>query len=215
MKRLVIKVALLCAGIISLMPVAESIGQVYDRSKLTRFDQKFTIGLERTVYSLYAPRGWNLSPKTTRAQDNCYRILLRMKLTRRFRIETGLSYKDIDRLLGTNKIKNKQFNLYQPCKLTVPLTIQYQLQSERSRLHPYIGAGIQYNYYDATVGGNTTDVLANKNISNSLKYLNIIVTQGLIYDVTPDLQITQSIHIIPENGIKPVGINLGIGYRLK
>ncbi len=176
---------------------------------------KITIGFERQVYSIYKPTAINLSTKTKAAEQTCNTILLRMKLTSRFRLETGLSFKDIDRILNTNG-KVACFNINEPCKMSIPLTIQYQLLSERSRLRPYFGAGVQYNINNNSVSKMTErDAINNPLLSNEVKYLNIIFTQGLIYDVTPDLQITQSIHILPENGIKPIGINLGIGYRIK
>src|SRR5437762_280953 len=145
-----IKYSILLSGILSMTILAGSLrAQSYDRSTLTHFDHYFTIGFERQVYSLYVPGNIQLSNKTKAAEDRCNRILFRMRLTNRFKLETGLSYRDINRILATSSRYNNQFNINKPCKLTVPLTIQYHLQSERSRLHPYFGAGIQYFHTDA------------------------------------------------------------------
>lgn len=192
--------------------------QNFDRSKLTKLDHKFTIGFERRVYTLY-PRNVALSKSTTQAVENCNRIIFRMRLTTRFRIETGLSFAAIDRILA-NRI-DKTFNIYQPCKLSAPLTIQYQLGSDKKRLRPYFGAGVQYTQQVISANGEATiskdgNDYYNRSLSNTLKYMNIIFTQGIIYDINPDLQVSQSLHIMPEaSGFKPIGINIGVGYRIR
>lgn len=200
----------------SVIPFGSVYAQSYDRSRLTHLDHTFTVGFERQVYSIYAPEKVAISKKTKAAEEHCNRIILRMKLTSRFKLETGLSYKAIDRILKNNGSYGKCHNTNEACKLTVPLTIQYNLLNEKCRLRPYFGTGVQY-LNNQTVGSSNSeaDVINNPVLSNRLKYFNIIFTEGLIYDVTPDLQITQSIHILPENGIKPIGINFGIGYRIK
>lgn len=191
--------------------------QTYDKSHLTRLDHKFTIGFERTVYTVYMPHTVQFSEKTRMAEQKCARLIFRMRLTSKFRIETGLSYRDIDKILKSTNRYNHGIDISQPCRLSVPLTIQYHLQNERRKLHPYFGAGVQYMFGDlpGVTGAGDAGYLNNRSVSNNLKYLNIIFTQGLIYDITPNLQITQSIHILPEYGIRPVGINFGVGYRLK
>ena len=201
---------------LAILPFTRSRAHSYDLGMTPlKHAHKITIGFERQVYSIYKPTTVTLSPKTKAAAQTCNTIILRMKLTSRFRMETGLSFTDIDRILNNNG-KVACFNLNEPCKMSIPLNIQYQLLSERSRLRPYFGAGVQYNIGNSSTSTTTErDAINNPFLSNEVKYLNIIFTQGLIYDVTPDLQITQSIHILPENGIKPIGINLGIGYRIK
>lgn len=202
--------------LLAILPFTRSRAHSYDLGMTPlKHAHKITIGFERQVYSIYKPATIDLSPKTKAAAQTCNTILLRMKLTSRFRMETGLSFKDIDRILNNNG-KVACVNINEPCKMSIPLNIQYQLLSERSRLRPYFGAGVQYNITNNSASKiSERDAINNPFLSNEVKYLNIIFTQGLIYDVTPDLQITQSIHILPENGIKPIGINLGIGYRLK
>ncbi len=202
--------------LLAILPFTRSRAHSYDFGmKPLNLEHKLTIGFERKVYSLYKPTTVDLSPRTKAAAHTCNTILLRMKLTSRFRMETGLSFKDIDRILNNNG-KVACMNMNEPCKMSIPLTIQYQLLSERSRLRPYFSAGVQYNINNNSMSKITErDAINNPLLSNEVKYLNIIFTQGLIYDVTPDLQITQSIHILPENGMKPIGINLGIGYRIK
>lgn len=210
--------AALVATVLSAAACTHTHAQNLDRSRLTKLDHKFTIGFERRVYTLY-PNTVALSKRTTQAADNSNRILFRMRLTTRFRLETGLSFAAIDRILNTRI--NKTLNIYQPCKVSAPITIQYQFGSDKKRLRPYFGAGVQYTHQvisangDATISKDANDY-NNRSLSNTLKYMNIIFTQGIIYDINPDFQISQSLHIIPEGqGIKPIGINIGVGYRIK
>ncbi len=189
--------------------------QTYDRSNLTKLDHKFTIGFERQVYNMYLPKKVTMSDKTTKAEERCNRIVFRMKLTNRFRLETGLSYRDINNILKNNNKYARGLDITKPCRLSVPLTIQYQLQNERRRLRPYFGAGVQYFRNSNTSQSKEGTYMYNQGLSNSLKYINIIFTQGLIYDVTTDLQLTQSLHVLPESNRTNIGINFGIGYRIK
>jgi outer membrane protein W len=142
-----------------------------------------------------------------------------MRLTTRFRMETGLSFAAIDRILA-NRI-DKTVNIYQPCKLNIPLTIQYQFGSDKKRLRPYFGAGVQYTQQIISSNGETgisrdANDYYNRSLSNTVKYMNIIFTQGIIYDINPNLQVSQSLHIMPHaSGFKPIGINIGVGYRIR
>jgi len=175
-----------------------------------RIEHSFTLGFERQVISLYTPKTVDVNDNVKAAEKRFNSIFLRIKLTNRFRVQTGLSYKDIDRML-CNSGRCSAFNMLSNYQMTVPLTIQYQMLDHQSRLHPYFGAGMQYSLN----GKNNGDTNLDPALATRLQYLNIIFTQGLIYDITPDLQITQSIHIVPQHGMKPVGVNLGIGYRIK
>jgi hypothetical protein len=202
---------LLAAAIMGSGSIAYSQG--YDRSILTKIEHKYTIGFERQVYTLYNNNRVGISNKTKTAEEYTNRILFRMKVTTRLRLETGLSFRDINKILSNNGKQAKTITFNSPLINSIPLTIQYQLQNERKRLRPYIGTGVQF--YNGNSSPNTAIVNDEMGISNGLKYINIIFTQGLIYDITPDLQISQSIHIIPDNGIRPIGINIGVGYRIK
>lgn len=191
--------------------VSHSFGQqAFAPQYNARIEHSITLGFERQVASIYTPKSFEVSAGVKEAAKRFNTIFLRIKLTNRFRVQTGLSYKDIDRML-CNSGKCSAFNMLSNYQMTVPLTIQYQMLDHQSRLHPYFGAGVQYNLTNK----NSNEANLDPALAARLQYLNIIFTQGLIYDITPDLQITQSIHIVPQNGMKPVGINLGIGYRIK
>lgn len=209
----------LSAMLLTSAACTQSIAQSFDNSTVTRFQERFTIGFERNINSLFTPRYHGLSKQTKQAEELCNRIVFRMRVTTRFRIETGLSFKAIDRILNTRY--SKQFNVNEPMKLQVPVTIQYQFAANHKKIRPYFGAGIQYTQQYAASTTSTLNATEgngdynNYNLTNSLHYMNIIFTQGIIYDINPNLQLSQSIHISPENGMKPIGINIGVGYRIK
>ena len=205
------------AALLATTTVGSSIayGQGYDRSKITRLDHKYTIGFERQIQTVYTGNKVGVNAKTRMLEERTNRILFRMKLTTRLRLETGLSFRDINKILSNNGKQNKTLSFTSPLINSIPLTIQYQLQNERKRLRPHIGTGVQFFNPNNNNPSNEDVVNDESRISNGLKYINIIFTQGLIYDITPDLQISQSIHIIPDNGIRPIGINIGVGYRIK
>ncbi|MCF8448406.1 MAG: porin family protein [Taibaiella sp.] len=192
-----------------------TIAQSYDRSKLTKIDHKITVGFERRIYSVYMPQNITYSKKTQSSVDICNRILLRMKLTNHFRIETGLSYKAIDRILNNGVKQYTEFSLSDNNTISVPISLQYHVRNDKSRLRPYFGSGLQYTNHNTNITNGKDTQNNSQQTSGKLRYINFIFTQGLIYDITPDIQISQSIHILPENGIKPIGINFGIGYRIK
>ncbi len=200
---------------ISSLSCSQSIAQGSGQYNLTRFDHRLTVGFERNVSTLYLPGKVQLSDKTRKAEANYNKVLLRMRLTNMFRIETGLSYKNIDRLLAGVQKASANIDLSKPSSISVPLTIQYHFANDRCRLHPYFGAGVQYTRTGNCAAASGDYLLYNTTSSTSSQYLNVILTQGLIFDVTPDLQITQSIHVVPHSGIKPIGLNVGVGYRLK
>lgn len=194
--------------------VYTSVAQQASMTRLTKLDHRFTVGFEREVYSLYSPKATTVSDKVRKAEERCNRILLRIRLTNKFRIQTGLSYRDIDRILYSTS-KCTKFDMLSNYRMSVPLTVQYQLLGPQYKIHPYFGAGVEYNLQPGSIGTSTLTSSANADAVNRLRNMNIIFTQGLIYDITPDLQITQSIHVLPQNGTRQVGVNVGIGYRLK
>ena len=46
------------------------------------------------------------------------------------------------------------------------------------------------------------------------KYITILFTQGVTFEVNTKIQVTQSFHFIPSNTNSVIGIDLGIGYKL-
>ncbi len=127
------------------------------------------------------------------------------------KIEAGLTYavlRDyccLESLISTNK-KN----------ITLPLTVQYFLFNGKNKIQPFIGAGLQYNI-DAT--NTTRNSQANieslpAESSTDKKYISLLFTQGITYEISTKIHITQSIHFIPTNE-KNIGIDIGIGFNLR
>ena len=46
------------------------------------------------------------------------------------------------------------------------------------------------------------------------KYITIVFTQGVTFEVNTKIEVSQSFHFIPENNNTVIGINLGVGYKI-
>ena len=46
------------------------------------------------------------------------------------------------------------------------------------------------------------------------KYITILFTQGVTFEVNTKIELTQSFHFIPTNTTNIIGIDLGIGYKI-
>ena len=103
--------------------------------------------------------------------------------------------------------------------LSIPTTIQYYFLSNKFRVHPFCGAGLQCEY--SIRQGNaiipTNDSRNVQQISTLLPgkmYVNLLFTQGVMFEINTKIRITESIHFVPGNSDRSIGIDLGLGYRL-
>ena len=117
----------------------------------------------------------------------------------------------IDKIFG-----NKPVEYLKSGKLLLPVTLQYYPIKRQNKLQPYLGAGMQYNFNPYT-NTQASDDAANAHPNNpgaaGTKYISIIFTQGITYEVSTRIQVTQSFHFIPEAN-KTIGIDIGIGYTI-
>ena len=84
-------------------------------------------------------------------------------------------------------------------------------------MRPFCGAGVQCNMLQGNnnVPSFTGDVNpVTYNPQPDTKYITIFFTQGVTYEINTKIEITQSIHFIPENTNSVIGIDLGIGFKL-
>lgn len=101
-------------------------------------------------------------------------------------------------------------------ELSMPVTIQYSLFPEHSRVRSYVGAGVLYNNQFVSVQNNSTGDALNRYDATATdkKYISILFTQGVTFEVNTKIQFTESIHFVPDND-KTIGIDIGIGYRIR
>ena len=148
-------------------------------------------------------------------------LVLRKTINQHFKIESGLKYSVVENstLCPTEKYISSKTRRNQPCSVSLPFTIQYYFLPENSRVRPYVGAGMQYNLVSNfnTISPFTTYAQSDINSEQSLtgtKYINILFTQGITFEINTKIQLSQSIHFKPGNPNKTIGIDLGIGYKL-
>lgn len=113
----------------------------------------------------------------------------------------------------TNEGVCKEYNV------SVPVTVQYNFLPKDSKVKPYIGAGVQYNVYQEKYSeydfyeGFAKKVTSIKTYS---PYASFVITQGVTYDISPRIQIKESIHFLPQintHSNSAVGVSFGIGFK--
>ena len=141
------------------------------------------------------------------------RLVLRKPLNAHFKIETGLSYGNVQTNINTAPGSYKNNPTY---KFAIPLTTQYYFLPRETRIKPYLGAGVQYNFNPGVnpnlISPFNTDY-PTSTISNpeGTKYISILFTQGMTFEVNTKIEINESFHFLPCEKI--IGIDLGIGYK--
>lgn len=104
--------------------------------------------------------------------------------------------------------------------LSVPVTIEYSFGKKNSKLKPFVGTGASYNVYQEKYSEfNFADGAAKDVITTHTRtpFVCFTVTQGVTYDITPRVQVKESIHFIPRNAhnnVNLLGIDVGVGIKL-
>ena len=102
-------------------------------------------------------------------------------------------------------------NKYTTTKLNIPLTLQYHPLCCGAKINPFCGMGLQYNLNPESSATNS-EVSSFKN--NGTKYISILFTQGVTYEISTKISLEESIHFIPGTVNKNLGFDVGIGYKL-
>ena len=175
--------------------------------------QPLTVGFKSGQDILFPSHNYN---KTHYAISST--LFLRKPITSNFFFETGLKYSVIQS--GSNPFYKTLNSGYatpkQAFSLTIPVTIQYYFLPEKSRVRPYIGGGMQYGF-----GGNNNNITPFNTENHpdftdqtGTKYISILFTQGVTFEINTKIQVNQSFHFLPEATNKTFGIDIGIGFKL-
>jgi len=123
-------------------------------------------------------------------------------------IKSTMGSKDMFTAKGVGKLYN----------LSIPVTVEYNISMSK-KLKTFVGAGLVintsqdsytlYNFKEGYV--NTVKTIKTSSTSGS-----IIFTQGVTYDISPRIRLSQSVHFIPRGACncKQLGINFGIALKL-
>jgi len=189
-------------------------GKIKHISKVEK--QPITIGFQAGRELLF-----NSSPLIHSKQNKVHyginkSLVLRKPLNSHFKLETGLNYasfqNNANNIIAPGKLNNNQY-IY-----SVPVTMQYYFLPAKCKFHPFCGAGLQGNFLDNKNATSTSigmDVAPQNYIPQAdTKYITILFTQGVTFEVNTKIELTQSFHFIPANNNSVIGIDLGIGYKI-
>lgn len=143
----------------------------------------------------------------------CYTsgMYLKKYINKKLALETEINY-------TTNRVSKTIANSYN--SLSVPLSVQYYPLSRQTKLQPYIGVGAIYTLASETnntiQSNNAFTDVSSKTMTTKKQSVNIVVSQGAAYNISPKIQIQESIHFVPKskNCGSIIGFNLGVGYKL-
>ncbi len=139
-------------------------------------------------------------------------IVVRMPIVKHFKAEVSLDYAQ---MLNYTKHpdQNKTLQASTVPALSVPVSIQYYFLPKKCKVQPYAGLGTVI-YSDVK---NSLSLLENGEIRTkplSTKYISLFFTQGIIFEINPKIQISESVNFINENGHNTIGVNFGIGFKI-
>ena len=139
-------------------------------------------------------------------------IVLKKSLNERFKIETGINYATNT---GMDCFCGKRTANLKSSKISLPISLQYYFLPEKYRLHPYCGAGVQgcLSGDNNQLSINNTESTDYNKRQSDTKNITILFTQGFTFEVNTKIQVNQSLHFIPGNTTKVIGIDFGVGYK--
>ena len=208
---------LFCTLLLSYLTIASF--TVFAQSKIKRTTKKpehktTTLGIQ-TGKDLYFNTSSALHNKQGKMHYGTNKALvLRKSLNTHFKAEAGFSY---NTPLNQNGLNFFPAKVPAQNNVSVPVTIQYYFLPEKYKLHPYCGAGLQGNI--CCNNGTQPNYASGDvrpdccNTPADTKYISILFTQGVTFEVNTRIQVSQSFHFIPGNTTRVIGLDLGIGYK--
>ncbi len=136
-------------------------------------------------------------------------FIVTMPIVTHFKAEAGITSTSILNYPGTRN----QNGLVSSSSLSFPLTIQYYFLPKACRLQPYIGVG-SLLYSDPK--RNLTMLQNNEAFTSypGTKYISILFTQGITFEINTKIHLTESIHFLSSEGRNTFGVSFGIGFYL-
>jgi outer membrane protein W len=175
--------------------------------------QNLTVGFRTGQDALFPTHNYNKAHYAISST-----LFLRKAITSNFFFETGLKYSVIQSGANpfTKPLSNANALSKKPFSLSVPVTIQYYFLPEKSRVRPYIGGGMQYVFMtkDNNITPFNTDYRPDLTDQTGTKYISILFTQGVTFEINTKIQVNQSFHFLPESTNRTFGVDIGIGFKL-
>ena len=185
-----------------------SFGQNQTRKKLLKHVRETYIGIYRGVDLIDVSRPTH-NKNYLEAVNNSF--VVSIPVITHFKVETGLSYRHIISGTQNNITQAVPFGRQQK-SLTVPVTIQYFMRPDNCRLQPYFGVGA---IFSPEKQSNIIELQNDSYLSHTgTKYVSIMFTQGVTFQVNTKIQLNESMHFLQIDGKNTMGMNLGIGFKL-
>lgn len=173
--------------------------------------QKIVIGYKmgEEITGTRSPIGFHRQP--VKEYTTTKSVYVRKSLNDHLRLESGLSYSTGNQAPIINKNR-----FATPDRIALPLSIQYSFRPGRCRLKPFCGAGVQYDFNTAskTVAYPNPDIYNHTGQPGGSQYISILFVQGMTFEVSTKIQVTQSFHFIPNYEERIFGIDLGIEFSI-
>lgn len=182
-----------------------------EQADYTRIKNKITLGFQTdntVLFPLFA------SPKNKEAayrNRNTKSFLVRIPVTEHIKIESGINTTLLNSF-SNNSNNNKSGNTRR-YDISIPASVQYHFM-KKSRIRPFVGIGAMYNLDLFNKNNESKSDYNTTTDEPGLKYINIVFTQGIIFEVNTKIHITQSFHFIPNSNLKTLGLSLGVEFTL-
>ena len=180
-----------------------------NKTKQHHYSDKVTIGFKtgRTLFSTPA------HPSHKMLESTSHKLFLRKTIGPNFKIETGLDYYHQQNQVFFPVQKGNGYHL--PYRISIPVSVDYFILPETAKIRPYFGVGMQYNFkkhHANPIIGETINTTPT--CQAGTKFVSILLTQGVTFEVNTKIQITQSIHFYQYNNEKVFGVDIGIGFKI-
>ena len=143
----------------------------------------------------------------------------RKNIDDRWSIDMEISLSVVKRQTTGNEVTITNEGVCKEYNVSVPVTVEYNFLPKDSKVRPFVGAGVQYNVYQENYSEyDFYDGLAKKITSTKTysPYASFVITQGVTYDISPRIQIKESIHFLPQintHNNSVIGASIGIGFK--
>ena len=120
-------------------------------------------------------------------------LVLRKSIAPHFKLETMLGYSSIQNTQPNLSNSPFRLNSEKQNKFSLPVTIQYYFLPEKNKFRPFCGAGFQCNCFSKKNNFSTNNTASDinqqyYNTQPDTKYITILFTQGVTFEVTTKIR---------------------------
>ncbi len=174
------------------------------------YKKRFTIGFQTSREYIFT----SFSPRTVKIKSAvASTLMVERALSKHFKASGGIKYSVVQNTASIRGLQTKGVNAY---RLAAPMSLQYYFLPENSRFNFYTGAGAQFNFLlDNDDNTEFSSALhADPVNATGTRYISVLFKQGMTFQINTKIQLNQSLHFIPGNAEKTLGLDFGVDYRI-